>query len=32
MTNNDLLNLLNPREIEEETLKKISEIQERVIS
>lgn len=32
MTNNDLLNLLNPREIEEETLKKISEIQERVIA
>lgn len=32
MTNNDLLNLLNPREIEEETLKKISEIQERIIA
>ena len=32
MTNNDLLNLLNPKNVEEETLKKISEIQERIIA
>lgn len=32
MTNNDLLNLLNPKDVEEEILKKISEIQEKVIA
>lgn len=32
MTNNDLLNLLNSKDLEEEILKKISEIQERVIA
>lgn len=32
MTNNDLLELLNPREIEVEILKEIKNIQERVIA